>query len=75
MIDPAEIEVQAVRILREFPEHPAARRFCFAGWVIEDYQQLLARLGEAGIALLRAVLPDGSILVGPPAPCYELRLR
>jgi hypothetical protein len=75
MIDLAEIEIQAARILREFPEHPAARRFCFAGWAIEDYQRLIARLGEAGIGLLRALLPDGSILVGPPAPCYELRIR
>jgi hypothetical protein len=75
MIDQAEIEIQADRILREFPGHPAARRFCFAGWGIEDYQRLIARLGEAGICLLRALLPDGSILVGPPAPCYELRIR
>ena len=75
MIDQTEIEIQAARILREFPQHPGARRFCFAGWAIEDYHQLIARLGEAGISLLRAVLPDGSVLIGPPAPCYELRLR
>jgi hypothetical protein len=75
MIDAAEIEIQATRILSELPAHPAARRFCFAGWGMEDYQRLLARLADAGIAALRAVLPDGSILVGPPAPCYELRIR
>lgn len=75
MVDEREIEVQATRILRELPEHPAARRFCFAGWELQDYQRLEARLCLADRPLLRYVLPDESILVGPPAPRRDLRIR
>lgn len=75
MITDAEIETQALRIVRELPAHPAARRFCFLGWHAEDYHRLAARLCQAGLPMLRAVLPDASLLVGPPAPCYELRIR
>jgi hypothetical protein len=75
MIDDHEIDAQAARILRELPQHPAPRRFCFAGWDVSDYQRLEARLCVEGPPALRYVLPDGSILVGPPAPRCELRLR
>jgi hypothetical protein len=75
MIAEHEIDAQATRILRELPEHPAPRRFCFAGWDLNDYHRLEARLRGDGTPALRHVLPDGSILVGPPAPRCELRLR
>jgi len=75
MIAEEEIEIQALRILRELPEHPAPRRFCFAGWELADYQRLELRLDRAGTPALRHVLPDSSILVGPPAPRCDLRLR
>ena len=75
MVAEEEIEAQAARILRELPEHPAARRVCFADWEFGDYQRLEARLCHTGVPALRSILPDGSILVGPPAPHCELRLR
>ncbi len=75
MIAEEEIAAQAARILRELPEHPAARRFCFAGWKHQDYLKLEARLRRAGTPAYRHVLPDESILVGPPAPFCALRLR
>jgi hypothetical protein len=68
MVTELEIAAQAARILRELPHHPAARRFCFAGWQMPDYQRLEAQLCLAGTPSFRRVLPDESILVGPPAP-------
>jgi hypothetical protein len=75
MIAEEEIAAQAARILRELPDHPAPRRFCFAGWGLQDYQRLEARLCRAGTPALRRILPDESILVGPPAPACALQLR
>ena len=75
MVTEEEITAQAIRILKEMPEHPAPRRFCFAGWDVSDYQRLEARLCREGRPFLHYVLPDASILVGPPAPRCELRLR
>ncbi len=67
MVADEEIAAQATRILRELPAHPAARRFCFAGWDRRDYLRLDAQLCLSGTPTLRRVLPDESILVGPPA--------
>ena len=58
MIAEDEIAAQAARIIRELPEHPAPRRFCFAGWDLHDYQRLEARIGRAGIPAYRRILPD-----------------
>lgn len=68
MIADDEIAHQAARILRELPRHPAARRFCFAGWEWRDYARLDAQLCRSGTPTLRRVLPDESILVGPSGP-------
>jgi hypothetical protein len=65
MVADDEIRAQAARILRELPAHPAARRFCFAGWDRRDYQGLDAQLCRSGTPTLRRLLPDESILVGP----------
>jgi hypothetical protein len=75
MVSECEIAAQAARILRELPEHPAARRFCFAGWQRPDYERLDQQLARAATPALHQVLPDESILVGPPAPFCSLRLR
>jgi hypothetical protein len=75
MIAEDEIAAKAARILRELPEHPAPRRFCFAGWELHDYQRLEARIGRAGIPAFRRILPDVSILIGPPSPACALRIR
>jgi hypothetical protein len=75
MIAEEEIAAQATRILRELPEHPAPRRFCFAGWGLQDYQRLEARLCRTGVPALRQILPDESILVGPSASPRALQLR
>lgn len=75
MIRDEEIDAQATRILRELPEHPAPRRFCFADWEAADYHRLVDRLCQAGVSALHYVLPDVSLLVGPPAPRCELRIR
>jgi hypothetical protein len=75
MVSETEIAAQAARILRELPEHPAPRRFCFAGWSRPDYERLEQQLARAETPALRQVLPDESILVGPPAPFRALRLR
>jgi len=75
MVSEDEIAAKAARILRELPEHPAPRRFCFAGWKLQDYQRLEARLKLANTPALRSILPDESILVGPPGPACALRLR
>ena len=74
MVAEKEIAAQAARILRELPAHPAARRFCFAGWERRDYLLLEAKLSLAGTPTLRHVLPDESILVGPPGPSCQLRM-
>ena len=75
MVGEQEIAAQAARILQELPAHPAARRFCFAGWDQCDYRRLEATLSLAGIPSLRHVLPDESILVGPPGPTCQLQIR
>jgi hypothetical protein len=75
MVAEQEIAAQAARILRELPAHPAARRFCFAGWDQRDYLRLEARLSVANTPTLRHVLPDESILVGPPGPACQLQIR
>jgi hypothetical protein len=75
MIADDEIARQAARILRELPQHPAARRFCFAGWDRRDYLRLEAQICLSGTPTLRRVLPDESILVGPPTPPAQLQHR
>jgi hypothetical protein len=75
MVADDEIARQAARIVRELPAHPAARRFCFAGWDRRDYLRLEAQICSSGTPSLRRVLPDESILVGPPAPPAHLQLR
>jgi len=75
MVAENEIAAQAARILRELPAHPAARRFCFAGWEKRDYLLLEAKLSLASTPTLRHVLPDESILVGPPGPRCHLQIR
>jgi hypothetical protein len=75
MVSDTEIAAQAARILRELPQHPAPRRFCFAGWQLADYERLERQLARDETPALRQILPDESILVGPPAPVCQLRLR
>jgi hypothetical protein len=71
MLRQTEIQTQFTRILGEVDHHPAARRFCFLHWLWHDYCELARLLLESGRPLLVSVLPDISILVGPPGrPCH-----
>lgn len=75
MVADEEIARQSARILRALPSHPAARRFCFAGWDRSDYLRLEAQLGLSDTSTRRRVLVDESILVGPPALPNQLMRR
>lgn len=70
-----QIQHQFHRILRELPDHPAARRFCFLDWSHDHYCSLAKLLLECGQPLLVNVLPDISILVGPPGRTCHLVIR